>query len=355
MSAEAIAPQRFFQYTRKTGECQRIHGEPIPTVLITGASGFIGSHTAEEFIARGFHVRCLLRPSRTHLRWLEGLPVEAVRADLSIASQLARHLQGVDFVVHVAGLTKARTRREYFAGNVSPTRALLEAARTAGSVRKFVFLSSLTAVGPSATGEPLTEEAPCRPITTYGRSKLEAEQQVRHHAGTMPYVILRPPAVFGPRDPDILELFKWVKHGIRPVIGFSNKTISLVYAPELARAIAEATISTSADGRTYFVSDPAIFTLSSLLEYLATLGRRRTVSIRFPRGLIYSMAGISQFFSAVSGRASVLNIEKARDILQKHWVCDPDRIRREIGYAPRISVYEALQQTYDWYRTIRWL
>lgn len=330
-------------------------GHASPTFLVTGGTGFIGSHTVEHLIARGFRVRCLVRSNRQHLHWLHGLPVEIVQADLLNPSTLPHAVEGADYILHIAGITKARRRAEYFAGNASATEHLVNAAIENGHVRKFCLISSLSAVGPSATGIPVTEQAHCRPITTYGESKVEAERIVRRHGNRLPYVILRPPAVFGPRDPDILLMFKWIERGLKPVIGSPQKTLSLVYAPDLARAMVDATLADRSTRETYFVADPAIFTLSSLLDYLATFLHRRTLTVYIPRSLVYSMAGVMQFISAFGRKPAILNLEKARDILQNHWVCSPRKIEDHLGYRTRTSVYDGLRITFRWYKSIGWL
>ena len=170
---------------------------------MTGGTGFIGSHTVEQLLAEGFHVRCLIRPHQTNLRWLQGLPVDLVRCDLSNSASIEKCIEDAEYIIHIAGITKARRKSEFFAGNVATTNNLLLAASQLKHVKKFCFISSLTAVGPSATGIPLNENAVCDPITAYGKSKLDAERLCKNYSDKLPIVIIRPPAVFGPRDTDI--------------------------------------------------------------------------------------------------------------------------------------------------------
>jgi nucleoside-diphosphate-sugar epimerase len=327
----------------------------IQTVFVTGGTGFIGSHTVERLLEEGYNVRCLVRPHQINLRWLQGLPVDIVKGDLLDSVSLSKCLEGADYIIHIAGVTKAKRKSEFFTGNVKATEHLLYAASKMKHLKKFCYLSSLTAVGPSTTGIPLTETAPCRPITTYGQSKLEAEHHCRHFADRMPIVIIRPPAVFGPRDKDILEMFKWVSYGFKPIIGSSEKTLSLVYAPDLAKGIIQATIDERTIGQTYNISNPTIFTFSSLIDYLATLAHKRTIHVHLPKGLFYSIAGIAQFFSTIGKKPAVLNVEKARDLLQKHWVCDSRKIWEHIGFQTSTSIYDGLNKTFQWYKKTEWL
>jgi len=327
----------------------------IPTIFVTGGTGFIGSHTVEQLLAEGFHVRCLVRPHQTNLRWLQGLPIDMVKGDLMNPSSIAKCIEGADYIIHLAGLTKAKYQRDFFTGNVTTTNNLLLAASQSKTLKKFCHISSLTAVGPSMSGIPLKETAYCHPITSYGKSKLEAEHVCKKYSGKIPIVILRPPAVFGPRDTDILEIFKWVSHGLKPILGSSSKTLSLVYAPDLAAGIIRATVDERTAGETYNIADPTIFTFSSIIDYLATFIHKRSIRVHLPKGLVYSMAGITQFVSLLSKKPAVLNIEKARDLLQTHWICDPQKIHNHIGFQTSTSIYEGMNKTFQWYQQKGWL
>jgi nucleoside-diphosphate-sugar epimerase len=195
----------------------------------------------------------------------------------------------------------------------------------------------------------------CHPITSYAKSKLEAERVCKQYSGKFPIVIIRPPAVFGPRDTDTLEIFKWVNLGLKPVLGSSAKTLSLVYAPDLAKGIIRATFDERTAGETYNIADPTLFNFSSIIDYLATLIHKRTIQVHLPKGLVYSMAGITQFLSFFGKRPAVLNIEKARDLLQKHWVCDPRKIQEHIGFQTSTSMVDGIKKTYHWYKDNGWL
>jgi Nucleoside-diphosphate-sugar epimerases len=228
---------------------------------VTGGTGFIGSHTVEQLIAEGFHVRCLIRPHQTNLRWLQGLPVDLVKGDLLNSASILKSIEDAEYIIHIAGTTKAKRKSEFFTGNVTTTNNLLLAASQLKHLKKFCFISSLTAVGPSPTGIPLNETAPCHPITAYGKSKLEAERLCKNYSEKLPIVIIRPPAVFGPRDTDILEIFKWVNHGLKPILGSSAKTLSLVYAPDLAKGIV----------RRSMIEPSAKHTISPIRQFLLSL------------------------------------------------------------------------------------
>jgi nucleoside-diphosphate-sugar epimerase len=320
--------------------------------LVTGGSGFIGSHVVEELLARELRVRCI---ARNNLRWLSGLPVEIVHANFENRREIDDSMRGVDFVFHIAGTTKAKTREAYRKGNIESTRVLLEAAAQEGSVQKFCFISSLAAVGPSTEGVPATESTVCHPITAYGRSKREAELLCESFATRVPITIVRPPAVYGPRDRDVFELFRWVGYGLKPIIGKEEKRFSSTFAPDLAKGIVEATLSKKTIGGTYFIADPIVHSLSEQVEMISQLVHRKPISIHFPTPLLYAVAGIVEAISFFGPRPAVLSVDKARDLLQAHWECSPEKIRRDIGFVCSTPLRDGLAKTYVWYREQGWL
>ena len=300
-------------------------------------------------------MRCLVRYSRPDLGWISSLPIEIVRGSYYSVDSLKPALKDVDYVLHIAGVTKAKRPGDFHDGNVLATKNLLEAATDNPRLKKFTLISSLAAAGPSLDGTPLREDSHGTPITTYGVSKLEAETVCHLYANRIPIVILRPPAVYGPRDSDILQIFQWVNKRIEPVFGTHHKQLSLIYGPELARAIIDATLSDRTTGETYFVSDPKIYTLSEILEAAARILARRTVRVRFPAFLLYAMAGTWELLTSFSTSPPTLNVEKARDLLQPYWVCDPGKLREHIGFQVQVTLEEGLRSTIDWYKEFGWL
>ena len=281
--------------------------------------------------------------------------MDVVASDLSDVGTLKATVHDVEYVFHIAGVTKATRRRDYFQGNVETTRHLLQAAVTASSLKRFCFVSSLTAVGPSPDGTPLTEDAPCRPITSYGQSKLEAEQACLSFRDKIPLVILRPPAVYGPRDKDILEIFRSVKRGINPMFGGRKKSLSLIHVSDLARAIVDATLSDATIGNTYFVTDPIPHDISELVRTLSSIMKKRAFAISIPAFLLYGIAATVEGASRLLSRPAVLSIDKARDLLQPHWICSGGKLEVDIGFRCAIPIDEGLRTTYQWYRQQDWL
>lgn len=326
-------------------------------VLVTGATGFVGSHVADELLKRGYDVRANVRKSSS-LRWLDGKKIETVNASLDDTDSLLKAVDGVEMVVHVAGLTSARSKEEFLKGNRDATENLLKAVeKKAPNIRRFLHVSSLAAVGPSDSLEnPVTEETPYHPITAYGISKKAAEDVVFSKAASLPVTIVRPPAVYGPRDSAILTVFQTVKSGIAPLIGFDEKRVSLIHIRDLARGIVDAAESDATLGRAYFVSSQDFYTWDEINTLIAqALGKKRLLKIRLPHPLVMTIAGISEFAGRFLKKPPVLNYEKGRDITQAYWTCSIDRANRDFGYEQKVSLRDGIAETTRWYQQHGWL
>lgn len=323
--------------------------------LLTGATGFIGSHVAERLVSEGRRLRCLVRPGRRLPPWLDPTRCEIIEASLLDREAVRSAIRGVRTVIHIAGVTKAKRPSEYARGNVESTRNLLDAAGQLPDLDRFSFISSLTVAGPSPDGHLLDESEPERPLTAYGRSKLEAERLVTAAASRMPISVIRPPAVYGPRDRDTLEMFRWVRYGISPAIGGPDKSLSLIHVHDLADAIRAAAYDPRAVGRVYYAADPAPHPFSELMSIIARVVGRRPVRVHFPRWLLFTVAGAVEAISFFGPKPAVLSIDKARDMSQDHWVCSPRRISEELGIRSSTPLEQGLRDTYAWYRQNSWL
>ncbi|GAB1429360.1 NAD-dependent epimerase/dehydratase family protein [Ignavibacteria bacterium] len=326
-------------------------------VLLTGATGFIGSHVADMLLEKGYDVRCLTRKT-SNLKWLERKRVHRVEGSLDLPETLADAVRGADIILHVAGLTSAKSAEEFMRGNRDATRNLLEAAeRYSPNLQRFLHVSSLAVCGPAASADvPVTEELPCRPITTYGRTKLAAEEVVHSYASKIPTTIVRPPAVYGPRDSAVLTFFQSVAKGIVPLIGFDKKLVSLVNGLDLARGIIEAAESPAAVGQTYFISSDEFYAWEQIGEITRiALGKKFAVRARLPHSLVFGIAGIVGGLGQFSKKPPVLNFEKGRDITRRYWICSTAKARRDFGYKQKISIEDGIRQTVDWYKFHKWL
>lgn len=326
-------------------------------VLITGGTGFIGSHLADHLHAKGYDLRVMVRPSSSK-RHIEHLPIEYVMGDFNNVESLRDAVQGVDYIYHVAGLTAARTREEFFRGNQLATSNLLEATSQYNpGLKRLIHISSQAAVGPASSPEhPADESWEFRPITTYGESKAAAEKEVTARMGDLPLTIARPPAVFGERDPEIFKFFQMVAKGIAPLIGFDKKLVSLVHVQDLVRGFIQAGESSRGEGETYFISSEEFYSWEQVGEVTAkVLGRRRARNLRVPHSLIFAAGGISGFFGRFQKKPPVFDYEKGRDITQRYWLCSVEKAREQLGYRQELTLEQGVKRTTDWYREKGWI
>jgi nucleoside-diphosphate-sugar epimerase len=325
-------------------------------VLVTGGSGFLGSWVAELLSKDGHDVRALVRRSsnRKHLETLER--VELAVGSVEDSASVAEAMRGVDAVVHCAGLVKAKDEAELVRTNVEGTRNLVEAAKAhAPGLKRFVHVSSLEASGPSPSGRPVDveQESPC---TAYGRSKLASEKVVIGAKGSIPVTVLRPGAIYGPRDAEILEAFRSVKRGLLPTVAGGHARGSFVYGPDCAAACIRAIEADVPSGSVYFVDDggDAVSQRAFLEMIEEALGRRALVRMSLPKGLLKTVALGVEAYGKASGKAVMLTREKANMLLQ-HFVCESSRTREDLGYRPEVPLREGVRRAADWYRENGWL
>ena len=322
------------------------------TALVTGASGFVGSCLADELLNSGYKVKCLVRESSS-LQWIDTARVDLVRADLDDRSALAQCLENVDFVFHSAGVVRARHEAEYFRVNGEGTRALAEAA-VAGRASRVVLISSLAAAGPSQPGTPHTEEAAPRPFSIYGRSKLKGEQLASDILGER-LTIVRPPAVYGPRDRDFPRLFRMVKRGIFPEVTGQEQQVSLVHVSDLVRGLREAAESSMAAGETYFLSDPLTATWQQIASAAAEAMGVSYRRVPVPRGLLTPISAAIGLFSSLAGRANAFPRDRVLDLTAPSWTCSPAKAQAQFNYQTRRSWPDGIRETVRWCMERHWL
>ena len=326
-------------------------------ILLTGASGFLGSHIAEQLDQQGAEVCALVRPT-SDTRFLEGLErVTLVTGAMRDKDSLLAATEGVDGIIHAAGLVKAREPADFYATNEQGTANLLDAVkRSAPDIERFVLVSSLAVMGPSRDGRPVPAGASPKPVTHYGRSKLAAEQAARAEAQSLPITIIRPPMIYGPRDREILPFFKSVQLGVLPLTGSPSSMLSAIYVADCAAACIKALEANVPSGSTYFVEDGGLESLGGLIDHIErALGRRAWLRVRVPRFVMYGAALGSEVYGRIMGRAVMLTRDKLNELLAPHWVCDSGEAQAALGWRPRISFEEGTRITGAWYRRAGWL
>jgi len=327
------------------------------TILVTGGTGFLGSHVVEQLARSGRKVRALVRTTSdtSFLRSLAG--VELASGSVEDASSVREAARGATGIVHAAGLVKARSRDEFMRTNLGGTENLLQAAlENRATLTRFVLVSSLAALRPSqGDGEPIPEDAEPRPVTDYGRSKLAAEQAALAKRAELPLVILRPPAIYGPRDREILAFFKSIKLGILPLLGPTRNKLSMIYGEDCAAACIAALGAPVASGSAYHVDDGAVHTMQELIEMTeAAMGRRARLRFHLPRRLVATAALGAELYGRATDRAVMLTRDKLNELFEQ-WVCDGARARGALGWEPRVSFDDGIQRTVRWYRQAGWL
>ncbi len=324
-------------------------------VLVTGASGFLGSHIAEQFAAAGHEMRLLLR-STSDRQFLTFSYEEAI-GDVTDASSLGPAVEGVDAVVHPAGLIKARNEAEFHAVNAEGTSNLLTAIEErTPELRRFIYISSMAAHGPSPNGQPRPTEARPRPVSAYGRSKLGGETATRGSALASRAVIFRMPVIYGPRDPALLSFFKAVRYRIAPLLRGGRNCLSIIYASDAAKAVVEATTAdANVGGRTYSPEDGAVYAWRDLLSAIEGASGRRALMLPVPL-IGYQAAGFaSELLGRLTGRAQVLDRDKVREMRRRAWLCSSEALREDLGWRPAVQIEEGARLTHEWYREAGWL
>jgi nucleoside-diphosphate-sugar epimerase len=324
-------------------------------VFMTGATGFVGSFLTESLIQAKNEVRCLVR-KESNLRWIADLDVDCYYGSLFDLDSLIRGMDGCDAVYHVAGVTKARTEDEYFRGNYEGTKNVIDAAmKHKKKITRFVHVSSQAAVGPSPTIIPIDESHPANPLTYYGKSKWAAEEYVCSLLGKIPITIVRPPAVYGPRETDILEFFRTVKFGLIPQLGGTDKYLSLIHVKDLVRGIIMAGEHEKSIGNTYFITSPEPYSWEEISRITLNILQKRGFRVPVPIPVIKTVAAISEGLATLTKKPALVNKQKIIEMEQDFWTCSPKKANEELGFEAEIGLENGIRETLIWYKEQKWL
>jgi nucleoside-diphosphate-sugar epimerase len=322
--------------------------------LVTGGTGFVGSHLVELLLRKDYDVTCLVRnPER--LRWLKGRKVTLVKGDCSDPDALAHAVSNAATVYHLAGLTKTARAREFYEVNHLGTRNILEAcAKNNPGLKRFVLMSSLAAAGPSRDGSPVKDTDVPHPVSDYGKSKLLAEQEALNYKERFSVVVLRPSAVYGPRDTDMFELFRWASRGVMLDVAGGDRFINPCYVEDLAAATLFAGIKEVKSGSIYFVAENRVYSWNEFRNTLFETGGVSARVVRFPYPAAYLVGLIYEIGGLITGRAPIMNRQKVREAAQKYWTCDLSRTEYELGFKHEYPLRRGLEITWQWYRDNNW-
>jgi nucleoside-diphosphate-sugar epimerase len=323
----------------------------VNTVLVTGATGFIGSHLVEQLLESGLRVRVLTRPAARAKNALSDSPnLERFAAPLTVEG-MTRAAIGCAVVYHLAGITRASSEAEFMWVNAEGTRAAAVGAQRSGA--RLVYVSSLAAAGTGTPDAPRHVSDSPAPITAYGRSKLEGEVRVRE-TPDLEFAILRPPGVYGERDTDFLFAFQAAKYGLFPVLGNPERSYTLVYAHDLVRSIIACGSSPAAVGNTYFAGNPRPVAWKAILETIATVSGKTYKPLKLPDFALEVAAGAGELWR-VFGQTGLINRSRQADLQAPGWVCDVSAAERDLGVICDTPLNTGFAQTLDWYKRHRWL
>ena len=323
-------------------------------ILITGASGFIGSFIVEEALAKGMEVWAAVRKSSSRA-FLTDSRIHFIELTLSDASRLQEQLGGhaFDYVVHAAGVTKCLTQ-----GTKNLVEALLA---THQPLRRFVYLSSLSIYGPVRDQQPYEEirdtDTP-QPNTAYGRSKLAAEQyldQLSAQGKELPFVVLRPTGVYGPRERDYYMMAKSIKQHVDFAVGYQRQDLTFVYVSDVVQAVFLA-LDHGVTGAKYFLSDGEVYLSRTFSDYLRReMGNPWWVRVKAPLFVLRAITFLGEYWGRLTGKVTALNNDKYHIMRQRNWRCDIQPAITQLGYKPQVKLEEGVRRTVRWYKENGWL
>jgi nucleoside-diphosphate-sugar epimerase len=319
-------------------------------VLVTGATGFVGSHLVDCLLRRGYEVTCLLR-STSNRQWLDGRPLRLVECELlGNRSELRRVVSRQKVVFHVAGAVRALDYAGFVRVNADATEEMLRACTEAEeSPERFVLVSSVAACGPGCDGEPISERSAARPVSEYGRSKLEAERRALEFAHAIELVIVRPTAIYGPRDRETLPLVRLARYGILPAFAGREQVHNLCYVEDIAEGIALAGEACVDSGDMFLLGAAEEHTMKQLAQALCRQFGRGATLLPMPRALLYPVACVAEALARLSRRPAMLDRQKVQELVAS-WRLDISAARQRLGYEPRWSLERGMAHTVSWYR-----
>jgi len=331
-------------------------------ILITGASGFIGSFLAEEALKRGLNVYAGVRKSSSR-QYLQDPRIIFAEMDFSSKDRIVEFLQeqkqrGIvfDYIIHNAGLTKAKKKEDFYRVNYTNTRNFVEALQESGMVpRKFLYTSSLAAYGPGdeVSMKPVMLSDTPKPVDEYGKSKLEAEKYLMSVTG-FPWLIIRPSGVYGPRETDYFVYFQTINRGMEPYIGFRPQILTFIYVRDLVRLILDAVLS-DISGRSYFVTDGKQYTSREFAAITKKYLDRKTLRFTLPSGLVGGIAFAMEKIFSIAGNMPTLNTDKFNIMKSLNWTCQVDVLQKDFNFKAEYDLDKGVKEALEWYKKEGWL
>lgn len=320
---------------------------------VTGGTGFIGSQLVDFLTAAGHKTECLIR-STSSLKWIEGSGAGFVDGSLNDKDSLRSFVRGKDIIFHIAGRIKG-TAEELFSANSKGTENLLAAVKGENpGLGRFLFVSTQETLGIVEGTAPAAEDTPARPVTAYGKSKREAEQTVMGYGEKIPWTIVRPSSVFGPRDPELLLFFNLVSKGwiLSPKI---DSKISVLYSGNLIPALYAAATSRISSGKIYHLADDETVTWKSFGEIIAASMGKNPRRLIVPKWVLTLIGTANSLYSTVTKKPATLNKEKLLMMMQPNLEISNRRAKEDFGFHSSIPLAQCIRETVAWYRKEGWL
>ncbi len=322
-------------------------------ILVTGATGFVGSHLVEALINRGENVYCLVRPN-SNLRWLRKLPINLVKGDCTAFSSLESLPSDIEFVFHLAGLIKAKKKTAFYQVNYQGTVNLIKICLIKRwPLKRFIFASTLAVHGSPSNSVIKSSDIP-QPLTHYAKSKWLAEKVLLKVCNKLHVIIFRPTAVYGPRDKEFLGYYRLIKAGWAPILNPSGK-LSLCYVLDLIQALIKALKANVPSGSVFLISDGRAYTWLGVVKTVANLLGTNPHFIYFPKRLTSIMAMAAETVSKIGRQPIMFGRDKLKEILQDTWICDISNSMHGLGYQPNHSLKDGMAETISWYKAQGWL
>ena len=329
-------------------------------ILVTGASGFIGSFIVEEALRQGFDTWAAVRKSSSKA-YLQDERINFIELNLSSKEQLVSQLrdQAFDYVVHAAGVTKCLNKADFRRINTEGTKNLVDALLEVGMpLKRFVFISSLSIFGAIKEQQPYDEiretDTP-QPNTAYGKSKLEAEQYLATLGARLPYIILRPTGVYGPREKDYFIMAKSIQQHSDFAVGYKRQDITFVYVQDVVQAVFLA-LTRGENGRKFFLSDGDVYQSSTFSDLIhEELGRPWWIRITAPVWVLRVITFFGEYVGRLTGKVTALNNDKFNILKQRNWRCDIQPAIDELGFQPHYDLKQGVKETIKWYKDNKWL